>query len=136
MNERVTDPIDRKGLREFGLITGGILAVLFGVALPWLFDHGWPLWPWLLGGLLAGWALVWPAGLRPVYRGWMKFGAVLGWINSRIILGLMFYLLVLPAGLIMRLFGKDPMRRRFDRSAETYRVASKEPPPHHMRRPF
>jgi len=129
-------PIDNKGLREFGLITGSIAAALFGLLLPWLFGHGWPVWPWVVGGVLAAWALVWPAGLRPIYHLWMRFGEALGWVNSRIILGLMYYLLILPVGLLMRLVGKDPMRRRLDRDAKSYRVTSRKPAENHMGRPF
>jgi hypothetical protein len=56
-------------------------------------------------------ALAWPRSLTQVYRLWMSVGEVLGWINSRIILGALFYLLFTPLGLCMRLRGKDSMRR-------------------------
>ncbi|MCI0557030.1 MAG: SxtJ family membrane protein, partial [Nitrososphaera sp.] len=63
-------------------------------------------------------------------------GHVLGWINSRIILGFIFYVMILPIGLIMRLFGRDPMRRRFENRASSYRVQSKNQPNDHLERPF
>ena len=47
---------------------------------------------------------------------------------TSILLALAFFLLVLPAGLVMRLFVADPMRRDFDRSADSYRVPSKKAP--------
>ena len=40
--------LDRAGLRKFGLTTGAIVALLFGLFLPWLFDFGLPRWPWML----------------------------------------------------------------------------------------
>ncbi len=64
----VNPELDRKGLRSFGITTGAIVAVLFGLFFPWLLGHAMPLWPWVLFGTLAGWALVAPASLRPVYR--------------------------------------------------------------------
>ena len=73
-------------LRSFGVVTGAIMAILFGVVLPWLLGHAFPWWPWVVGGVLVLSALVFPAGLRPVYRIWMTFGHALGWINTRIIL--------------------------------------------------
>jgi len=126
---------DKKGLRSFGLTTGAILIALFGLFLPWLFEHAFPVWPWVVAGVLAVWALTVPLTLRPVYRGWMVVGHVLGWVNTRIILGILFYLVFLPAGLLMRALGKDPMARRFtaDRS---YRVQSAEHPRDQFERPY
>ncbi len=132
----VWQQIDRKGLRQFGLLTGAITGGLFGLFLPWLFEYDYPHWPWMVALLLAAWALLWPTGLRPVYIGWMRVGHLLGWINSRIILGIMFYLMILPVGLIIRMLGKDPMRRRLEREVESYRVVSEEPPQDHLERPF
>ena len=127
---------DAIALRKFGLTTGAITVVLFGVLLPWTIGHGFPLWPWIVSGILAAWALLIPATLHPVYRAWMAIGHVLGWVNSRIILGLMFYVVILPAAGIMRVFGKDPMSRRFDAKAPTYRVTSTDQSRKHLERPF
>ena len=118
MNTTNTPPT-KKVLKEFGLITGAILVILFGLFFPWLFEHKYPLWPWFVAGILWLWALVLPATLIQVYRAWMAIGHGLGWINSRIILGIMFYLIILPIGLTMRLFGKDPMARKFDNTQAT-----------------
>jgi hypothetical protein len=128
--------LDARGYRRFGLTTGAILAALFGVLVPWVFDLGYPLWPWLLGGVLAVWALVAPLSLKPVYLGWMKFGTVMNWINTRLILGILFYGLFVPFGLVMRLFGKDPMHRRLDRTRATYKVKSRNEPRDNVERPF
>jgi hypothetical protein len=40
--------LDKAGLRRFGLTTGIIVAVLFGIVLPWVFNLGWPTWPWMV----------------------------------------------------------------------------------------
>lgn len=84
---------------------GAVISVLFGLVLPWLFGFDFHLSPWTVGGTLALWGLVAPSTLPPLYRAWMKFGMAIGWFNSRVILGLMFYVVILPAGLIMRLAG-------------------------------
>lgn len=127
---------DGKGLRHFGLITSAITVVLFGLLLPWIIGHGFPLWPWVVGGILTIWAVILPKTLRPVYRAWMAVGHVLGWINTRIILGIVFYIVILPAGGIMRVFRKDPMARGFDAQASTYRVSSSNQSKNHLERPF
>ncbi len=128
--------LDRKGLRDFGLVTGGILAVLFGLFFPWLLESRIPLWPWVVAGVLAVWGLAAPMSLQPVYRAWMKLGLLLGRITTPIILGVVFYLLIWPMGFAMRLFGRDPMARRLDDVVKTYRVASRKPPKENMERPF
>ena len=127
----------RKDLRNFGLIMAGMIVLFFGGLIPWIWDiRPWPRWPWLLAGVFATTGLLLPAVLGPVYRAWMKLGAGLGWVNSRIILGIVFYGFVLPMGLVMRLFGKDPMRRKLDSNQVTYRVPSKQPPRDQLERPF
>ena len=114
---------DRKQLRSFALLTGALLATIFGLLLPLVWGYAWPLWPWAVGGVLIAWGLVAPRTLLPVYRVWMKFAAVLGWINTRLILGFVFYALITPIGLGVRLFGRDPMQKKFDPNASSYRVA-------------
>ncbi len=47
--------LDRQGLRQFALSTGAIVAVLFGLFFPWLLDVNFPIWPWVVAGVLAGW---------------------------------------------------------------------------------
>ena len=129
--------LDNKGLRKFGLTTGAIIVVLFALFFPWVFDVAtMPVWPWIVAALLWVPALFIPSVLRPVYTTWMKIGHAIGWVNTRIILGVLFYVLVLPMGLIMRLFGKDPMLRRHDKSVLSYRIASVSEPKDRLEKPF
>jgi len=117
--------LDNKGLRKFGLTTGAIIVLLFAFFFPWVFDVAtMPMWPWAIAGALWLPALFVPVALRPVYATWMKIGHGIGWVNTRIILGVLFFVLVLPMGLIMRLFGNDPMARKRDESAPSYRIKS------------
>ena len=129
--------LNNLGLRKFGLTTGAIIVVLFAFFFPWIFDMAaMPLWPWFIAGFLWVPALLIPRVLRPVYSTWMKIGHAIGWVNTRIILGVLFYVLVLPMGLIMRLFGKDPMARKTDKSASSYRVKSVSEPKDRLEKPF
>ena len=129
--------VNKKELRDFGLITGIIFVVLFGLILPWLKNHSIPSWPWILATVLWVLALLTPMTLKPVYRVWMKIGEILGGINTRIILGIVFYLLVTPMGLIMRFLGKkDPMERKLDHKQITYRIPSLEKNRLSMEKPY
>ena len=128
--------LDSRGYRKFGLTTGGIVIGLFGLLVPWLFGLNYVKWPWILGGVLVLWALLAPTTLKPVYVGWMKFGNVMNWINTRIILGLLFYGIFLPIGAVMRLFGNDPMHRKLDSGLSSYRVTSENDDKSNVERPY
>jgi len=127
---------DRRELRNFGLVFATGLVVFFGLLLPWLFEKPWPLWPWVGAGVFAGTGLLLPGVLRPVFYVWMKLGHVLGWINTRIILGVVFFVLFAPVALLLRILGKDPMHRQLDDEAQTYRVVSEKLSRERMEKPF
>ena len=128
---------DSKELRQFGLVAGSFLSLLFGVLLPWLKGHTLPIWPWVFGGgVLVAVGLVHPTSLRHVCAVWTAAGFALGWIYSRIILSVVFYVVITPMAVVLRLFGRDPMARSFDPGAETYRVPSRRAPIRGMERPF
>ena len=135
MAQRMPD-LDKKSMRRFGLVSGAIVVGLFGLLLPWLFGRSFPWWPWVVSGVVWGWALLHPGSLRPVYRIWMRIGIVLGWINTWLILGVVFFAVVLPMGVVLRIFGKDPMARKFDGTMGSYRVKSTNPPKDNITRPF
>lgn len=71
-----------------------------------------------------------------LYRYWIAFGHVLGWINTRIILGFTYYIIFLPIGIVMKLGGKDPMTRIIDKTQNTYRVPYDKRKKMHVERPF
>lgn len=128
--------LDKKGLREFGLLFSAIFATIFGLLLPWIFGHDFPLWPWIVAGVISSIALIYAPLLKPFYHLWMRFGLVLGWINTRIILSLIFYLMFMPIGLVMRLFGNDLLSLRLEKDSESYRVISHKTESARMEKPF
>jgi len=128
--------IDRKGLREFGLLMAAVIGVLFGIFFPWLFGKGWPLWPWIIAAAFALPALVWPDALKPVYHVWMRFGLVLHKIMTPLILSIVFFLVFTPTALVLKLFGKDAMRRKLDPATDSYRIDNRGEKMGDMERPF
>ncbi len=122
-------------LRSFGLIVGGIFAVI--AFWPTIFGGEGPrVWSLFASGVMVIPALLLPSILGPIYKVWMRIGAVLGWVNTRIILSIGFYGVFTPTAILMRLFGKDPIHRRFDADLETYRVGRSPRPGSHMQHPF
>lgn len=136
MTDAAAKPVSRRELRDFGLIVGAVCAALFGLLLPLLKHRAFPVWPWVVALMLVTPALVFPTILRGPHFIWTKLGLVLGWINQRIVLTIIFYVILVPIGLLMRGFGRDPMARRFVRDRESYRVPSRTAPARSMDRPF
>ncbi len=99
-------------LRKFGVTVGGVF-VLLGL-VSWYRGHVLP--PrvlWTLGALLLVPGLVAPTILGPVEKAWMQMAAVLGHVNTRIILGVLYFVVFAPFGLVLRLF-RDPLDRSLD----------------------
>ncbi len=115
-----TKPSDRQ-LRQFaGMVLP--LAALIIAALLWLkFDQ--PTAALVFIGVtvplcIAGYFR--PALVRPVYVAWMVAAYPIGWVISHLVIGVIFFLVVTPIGLVMRLVGRDPLNRKFDLESETY----------------
>ena len=112
--------ISKKQLREFGFLIGFGFPILIGWIIPAISGHffrTWTLWiaiPSLIIGTLKPRLLFYP------YKGWMALGLALGWINSRIILGLVYLIVLQPIALIMKIFGYDPLRKKIGTS-DSYR---------------
>jgi len=135
-NTKLTPEHEKTELRKFGFIMGAGILLIFGLFFPWLLGRPWRVWPFASAGVLALLALAFPLALKPLNIVWMKFGHVAGWINTRIILGVVFFFIFLPFGLVMRLSGKDPMHRKLDTGTASYRVPSHTSPKNQMERPF
>ncbi len=118
-------PPSRRQLREFGLLIGTVFPIVLGWLLPALHGHPFRSWTLVIGlpALVLG--IAWPRALRGPYRAWMALGHGLGWINSHLILGLVYLVVLQPIALVMRLLGHDPLHRRWDSAAKSYREVRK-----------
>jgi len=81
---------------------------------------------WVIAGVLLGLSRLIPPLFRLIYRAWICLSVILGYFISRAILTIVFVVVIIPTGLIMRLLGKDPMERKWDPNAPSYWV-KKEP---------
>ena len=128
--------LDQRGLRQFGFVSGSIVAIVFGVLLPLLHGRSSRLWPWAVLVALVGLGLVAPNALKPIYIIWMRFGLLVSRITTPLILGIIFFILITPLALIKRFFGRDAMTRNFDGSAPSYRIKSVQKEAKNLERPF
>jgi hypothetical protein len=113
--------------RSFGLVFAAVFLI---VALyPLISGQSVRLWAIGVAGGFVLLALFIPKVLGPANRLWMKFGELLHKIVSPVALGIVFYLAVLPTGLLMRLLSKDPLRLRFDPAVSSYWILRDPPGP-------
>ena len=115
----------KKQLREFGLLLG----IGFPFIVSWIMHstggHTFRVWSLCIGISIFILGIIKPNLLFYPYKIWMRIGIALGWINSRIILGLIFLLIVQPIALIMKIFSHDPLRRS-KTNTKTYRETNKD----------
>ena len=110
----------RKQLRQFGLMVGGVL-VLIGLWKLYQEKHETArLILWLVGGLLIITGSIVPTLLTPVYWLWMKLAHLLGWVNSRLLLGIIFFVIITPMAVVMKVFGRDALNRKIDKDVDSY----------------
>jgi hypothetical protein len=112
----------RKALRQFGLLVGGVFAAI-ALFIVWRRGGAVGTTAAVLGGLggaLVLLGLAAPLLLSPVYRAWMGLAFALGFVMTRVLLTAVFVGLVVPIGLALRLFGKDLLDQRLDRTARSY----------------
>src|SRR5262245_61186405 len=112
--------VNRQQLRSFGFILAAGFTVV--ALVPLIRGHSPRSWIFGLAILFGAAGLIVPTVLAPVYRLWMRLGEFLAWVNTRVILTIVYYVLIVPTGLVLRMRGKDPMRLKFEPDAATYRV--------------
>jgi hypothetical protein len=107
-----------KDLRKFGL-TVGIVLLLIASYLIWK-DKPSQFYFLTIGAFLVLSGLLFPAILRPLNKAWMTLAVLLGWVMTRVILSLLYYLVITPISLIARIFGKHFLDLNIDKSRASY----------------
>ena len=110
----------KKQLRQFGLMVGSVL-VLIGLWKLYQGKHETVrLILWSVGGLLITAGVIVPKLLTPVYWLWMKLAHLLGWVNTRLLLGIVFFVIITPMAIVMKIFGRDALNRKIDKGTDSY----------------
>ena len=115
-----------KNIRNFGFIFFVVFALIGGVLLYKGRALGYGSFG--LGVLFLVFGVWAPGPLRPFYKMWMGLSLVLGFFMSRFILCIVFYLVLSPIGVLMRVFGKDILDQRWDKGASSYWIKKKKKP--------
>ena len=126
-----------KELRKFALMMMWAIPLLFMVIFPWIFDSA-VLWWSLSASVVAGVLyLFYPKGIYPFYRIWMAIAFVIGWVNTRVILALIFYIIIFPIGILLRIFGKLQYQSVVDQNKPSFwEAASDKLDDKDLERPF
>lgn len=110
--------LDKNNLRKFGITMGVAFLV---ITLFILIRQGKSIFPTsIISAVFFILAFIIPNMLKHVYIVWMKLAFILSWINTRLILLIIFYFVFAPIGLAIRLFGVDLLDRRIERKKESY----------------
>ena len=110
----------KKQLRQFGLMVGSVLMLIGLWKLYQGKDETVRLILWSVGGLLMTIGAIVPKLLTPIYWLWMKLAHLLGWVNSRLLLGIIFFVIITPMAVAMKVFGRDALNRKIDKDADSY----------------
>lgn len=113
--------------RSFG-ITFAVVFALIGL-FPLVHGGDIRLWALACSAIFAGIAFIWPAVLAPLNRLWFRFGMLLHKIVNPLVLGLMFFVIITPLALFIRLFGGKLMALDFDKSQSSYWIRRSPPGP-------
>ncbi len=113
--------------RSFGLVFAGVFVVI--ALFPLLGGRPVRLWSLIVAAVFVAIALLRPGLLAPANRLWLAFGLLLHRVTSPLVLGLLFFVVFTPMGLVRRALGKDSLRLRWDGSLPSYWIPRRPPGP-------
>lgn len=109
---------DKTALRQFSWLVGGIL-LLIGAIMGYRDSNAYPVMLGI-GGALVVVGTILPLAVKPFYYAWMSLAVVMGFVMTRVVLTVFFFLVLTPTGLFFRLIRRDALHRRFEPEASTY----------------
>ncbi len=117
--------VNKSSPKSFGIVFSIVFLV---VALyPLVNSEGLRIWALIVSVVFLLLAFVTPKVLTLPNKLWFKFGMLLGSIIAPIVMALVYFVTVLPTGLIMRLLGKDLLKQKLDKNAKSYWIERSEP---------
>jgi len=126
----------KKELKKFGITMAIGILLVFGIVLPIIFNIGITSVPFAIAAFIFAWSFIHTSSLIVIYKPWMWIGHILGFINTRIILSLVFFIVFTPMAIIRRLFFNDSMQRKIDPNIKSYWQESMNQGKEHMERSY
>ena len=114
----------RKDLKSFGVTTGSIL-MMIGILL-FVKERDTFIYFFFIGLIFMGLGIIIPAALKPIYKIWMSFAIIIGWVMTRVILSVLFYLIISTIGIFARLVGKDFLNLKSKNNDSYWNIRNKE----------
>jgi hypothetical protein len=110
---------------------GRVFALAFAVVALWPLASGAPmrLWAAIVAACFLGVSIAAPRLLNPLNRAWARLGLLMGRILSPVVMAVVYSIIIVPAGLLLRVLGRDPLRLKWQPQAETYWIAREQPAP-------
>jgi len=112
--------ISTKELKDFAITMSWAIPCLFMLLLPWLFERSIAYWPIIVSAVLLSFYFIYSKAIYPIYRVWMLIAGAIGWVNTRIILAFIFYVVIFPIGILLRIFGKLQYKTKEDQTTASY----------------
>jgi len=120
--------------RAFGYVMAVACLIIAGLGF-WTGSTRWPIWV-TVAFAFAGTAWLWPSLLHPLNRAWFRLGLLLHRIVNPLVMGFLFFLVITPVGLLMRLCGKRPLGLEFQGDETTYWTMRDKSPPGPMAKQY
>ena len=115
--------LEKSTERSFGLVMT-CACLIFGLIIWWKnLGNNWMVSFWLAAAIFFLLAIFWNTPLKPLNTFWIKFGNLLHRLISPIVIGIIFFIVITPIGLIMRLMQKDLLNLRFNHNASSYWIS-------------
>lgn len=109
---------DKKELRKFGITVGSVILIISLLLFYW--DKSIWLWLFVVADFLIIAGILSPIILLPLQKFWMTLAVLLGFVMTRVILSVLYYIIITPIGIVTKLIGKDFLSLKIDKSAKTY----------------
>ena len=124
----MTKNVGKKELRNFGLTLSGAFIVIGALLYLIHRERGEHPYFFAIGGFLLFLTFFVPSSMRPIRKGWLAFGEAIGYVTSRIVLVILFYVIATPIGWLAKLFGERFLDLRFGSARKTFWEAPKHDP--------
>ena len=125
MESKFNNNIKISSNRSFGIVF--FIVFLFIALYPITYSEDIRIWSLIISFIFIILGLLNSKILTPLNKLWFKFGVILGKIISPIIMGIIFFLVVTPIGLIMKVLGKDLLRLKYNKKDNTYWIEKNGP---------